>query len=145
MKTKNILLIQLAILIVIAIGLFLIYPKVGISISGNVVNFSGDGIIVISDNPDFINPRYVDLKNNSEIKLRPAVYYWKPDNGIIEGFVNSFVIDSEDDNIADETIIDRTDETESVNEDSVRVKIEKTDDGVIGRIVLGPEDQEEEK
>ena len=142
MKTRKIIMLQVLMLLVIAMALFLLYPRAEVSVSGNVVRFSGNAdIIVISENPDFTNPRFIDLSEFNEVvlNLKPGIYYWKPDNGIIEGFSDSFVIDSEVG-----LLINRTDnETDLVNVGNVKIKIEKSEGGVtVGRIILEPEQSE---
>ena len=65
------------IFIVLALALvFMLYPKTSMGVNGNAVSFnSGNAdVIIISENPDFSNPRYLDFGNESNLSfsLKPG-------------------------------------------------------------------------
>jgi hypothetical protein len=143
MKTKIIVLIQVAILAIVVIGLFALYPRAQVNVNGNFVKFNSINakVIVMSENPDFINPRYLDLNEigNVSFNLKPGTYYWKSDNGIIEGMKNEFTINSEVG-----LAINRTEnESDLVNVGNVKINVTKGKEGImVGHIILEPEQDE---
>ncbi len=129
--------VQIIFLMLIGIGIYLAYPKADVSVNGNFVKINSENskVIVISENPDFTNPRYFetgDIKNIS-FSLKPGTYYWKSDNGIIESFSNKFTIESE---VGME--IKRTgNQSNLVNVGNVKINVTRGKDGVmVGRIIL---------
>ncbi|MBD3252827.1 hypothetical protein GF386_03790 [Candidatus Pacearchaeota archaeon] len=141
-KHLHIILAQALFLIITFSFVFVFYPRTDVSISGNFVKFDSvnSDIIIISENSDFSNPSYIDLKklNNISFSLKPGSYYWKPSNGIIEGFTNKFIIKSEVG-----LGIERDENTSLVNIGNVKVNVTKNKEGVmVGRIILEPEESE---
>jgi len=134
--------IQLIFLAAVISLIYFIYPKTSAVIDGNSVRFSGNAnIIIISENPDFSNPRYINLDENiSIINLNPGTYYWKPANRFIEGLESKFTIESE----VGLKINQLENETELANVGNVRVNVTRSKDGVmIGHVILEPEEKQE--
>ncbi len=133
---------QVFLVVIIAIALFIFYPRAQIDINGNKVSFNSinANLIIISSNPDFSNPRYVGLNDSSiSFNLKPGTYYWKAGNSIIEGFSKEFKIES---NVGLE-IIEKDGNKELQNVGNVKVNISKTNDGgFVGRIILEPDASE---
>jgi len=145
MKKHNKLMIigQVIFVAVVLAGIYFAYPRTDISVTGNVVeiNSANAKVIIISENPDFSNPWYVDTRftKNISFKLAPGKYYWKADNGLIEGVKNEFEIKSEVG-----LGIERDEDSELVNVGNVKLNITKSKGGVmIGQIILGPGKSEE--
>ena len=132
--------LQIIFLVLIGIIVYTIYPKTNLSVNGNIVKFSSinSNVIIISENPDFSNPRYIDLNEtkNISLNLKLGRYYWKSDNGMVEGLKHEFVIESEVG-----LMVDRNEnETDLVNIGNVKINVTKNEDGVmIGHIILEQE------
>ncbi|MEM0465641.1 MAG: hypothetical protein QXW97_02995 [Candidatus Pacearchaeota archaeon] len=139
-KNLIIVLTQVGFVILVLICIYVLYPKSEISINGNFVKFSSINakVITISENPDFSNPRYIDLTEvkNVGFNLNPGTYYWKADNGIISGLSNKFTIKS---NVG--LVINRTEnETNLVNIGNVKVNVTRDKSGsFVGHVILSPE------
>jgi hypothetical protein len=142
-KHIKIIAVQFLFLILIGIIIYMLYPKTNAVVNGNFVKFNSinANVIVISENPDFSNPRYIEMqgRNNISFDLKPGKYYWKSDNGIIEGLKNEFIIDSEVG-----LGINRTEnESNLVNIGNVKINITKTKNGMmVGHIILDVEESE---
>jgi len=143
---KNFIMIsmQLIFLVLVFAGMYLIYPKVNISVNGNFIKFDSinANVIIISKNPDFSNPNYLDLNElgNVSFRLDPGVYYWKSANRLIKGFGNEFVIESE----VGLSIDRNNEESELVNIGNVKINVSKNKDGImVGHIILEPEESKE--
>lgn len=148
-KHMKIILIQAVFLIGILIVLYMLYPKASFELTGDVVNFKAENanLIIISENPDFSNPRYLEIgkDKNVSFNLPPGIYYWKSSNGIVEGLKHEFKIESEvglkinrnkDENSENES--------ELVNIGNVKINVTKTKEGVmVGHIILEPDESEE--
>jgi hypothetical protein len=123
--------------------IYFVYPKTEAVINGNFVSFNSinANVIIISENPDFSNPKYLDLteRKNLSFNLEPGKYYWKADNSFIEGLKNEFIIESE---IG--LIINRSDnEADLVNVGNVRINVTRDNKGVmVGHIILEPDEAE---
>ncbi len=152
-KHRKIIVVQLIFLAVVFIVLYVLYPKADINISGNVVSFDSANAetIIISENPDFSNPRYIDIeeKGNLSFNLPPGTYYWKTTNGIIQGIEHELIINSE---VGMKISRDESNESKLVNIGNVKVNVTKNQKGVmVGHIVLEPnqskeiQDKEDEK
>lgn len=134
---------QAIFLVLVLAGIFFIYPRANVYVNGNIARFDSinANVIVISENPDFSNPRYIDFSEskNFSFDLRPGTYYWKSDNGIIEGMSHEFTIDSEVG-----VSINRSDnESNLVNVGNVKVNVTKNENGVmVGRIILEPDESQ---
>lgn len=143
MKIKIIILQGILLLVVLTL-IYIFYPKVDISVNGSIVKFDSIDVdvIIISENLDFSNPRYLDLSETDSIflDLKPGTYYWKGDNGLIEGLGKKFIIESE----VGLGIEREGEESDLTNVGNVRVNISKSESGVmVGHIILEPEDSEE--
>jgi len=133
---------QLIFLILIGIAIFFIYPRVQFNLDGNNVNFKSinANVVILSANPDFSNPRFVDINDSVSFNLKPGKYYWKASNGVIESFSNEFNIDSE----VGLEIIEKNDKKILQNVGNVRVNVTKTTEGrFVGHIILEPDTGEE--
>jgi len=98
-------------------------------------------VIIISENPDFSNPIYLNVseKNNVSLILEPGKYYWKADNFIIQGLKNEFIIESE----VGLGINRIENETDLVNIGNVKINVTKSDNGImIGHVILEPDESE---
>lgn len=144
MKTsKLIIMSQTGFLILVLALLYVLYPKSSVSVNGDFVKFSSINadVIMISENPDFSNPRYINFSEakNLTYNLSPGTYYWKADNGIIKGFSNKFTIDSKV-----EMKIERNEnETNLVNIGNVKINVSKDQEGtIVGHVILSPEQAE---
>jgi hypothetical protein len=139
MNTKSIIIGQ-AVFLVLALSLvYIAYPKASVNISGNAALFNSESsdTIIISSNPDFSNPRYIDIGKggNLSFNLKPGVYYWKSSNKLIEGMARKFEIISE---------VGLGVENDSlVNIGNVRVNVTKSKEGIMmGYIILEPDEKE---
>lgn len=140
MKNKTIVFAQLMLLFIIGIVIYLVYPRTLFEINGNVVRFDSMNaeVIILSENPDFSNPRYIDVNGNVSLNLKPGTYYWKASNGIIQGLKKEFIISSE---VGLE--IEKENGTELVNVGNVKVNVTKEDGVMVGHIILEPNESEE--
>ncbi len=130
-------------LVLVLTVIYFVYPKTEIIVNGNLVDFNSinANVIIISENPDFSNPRYLDAEKGKKVsfELRPGTYYWKADNGIIEGLENKFTIESE----VGLGINKTENETDLVNIGNVKINVTKNKEGVmVGHIILEPEESE---
>lgn len=142
MKHKLFIIVQLILVVAVLVGIFVLYPRASLELSGNTVRFSAGNarLIVLSNSPDFSNPRYIDIKDNVTFNLKPGTYYWKASNGIIESFSDEFRIDSE----VGLQILEKNDSYELKNVGDVKINVSRTSDGrFVGRIILEPEQAEE--
>jgi hypothetical protein len=136
-----------AILLIFVFGIiYFIYPKAEIHVNGNVVNFNSINakVVTISKNSDFSNPRYLDMTRikNISLNLVSGIYYWKADNGIVEGLKKEFVIGSEVGLNANNS----GNNTNLVNVGNVKINVTKTEEGVlVGHIILEPEESQDVK
>lgn len=136
-----------AIFLIAVLGIiYIIYPKTDIELSGNVVNFNAENanLIIISENPDFSNPRYIEIKENENLtlNLNPGTYYWKSSNDMIEGLKHEFKIESE---VGMKINRNESEENESdlVNIGNVKINVTKTKEGtMVGHIILEPDESE---
>lgn len=143
MKIKKIILIQAGFLAIVLTGIYFVYPKTELSVSGNSVKFDSinTDMIMISNNPDFSNSRYIELREIKEfsVTLKPGTYYWKPVNNLIQGFGNKIIIESE----VGMKIERSQEETELVNIGNVKMNVTKGENGtMVGHIILEPDELE---
>lgn len=138
--------IQVIFVVVALAVLYFLYPKTSMNLEENLVRFNSINakVIMISENPDFSNPRYLDTKKGKEVlfELPPGTYYWKADNGIIEGLKNEFTIESEV-GLEIKRNQSKENEGELVNIGNVKINVTKSKEGVmVGHIILEPEESE---
>lgn len=135
---KNKLIIgQVIFLAAVFAAIYLLYPKINVKISGNIVNFNSinANLIIISENPDFSSPIYLIAEKNTSIDLKPGTYYWKPSNNLIQGIAKKLIIKPEN----GEEI---KNESESLNTENVKINVTKTKEGaLVGRIILEPDEE----
>lgn len=130
-------------LVMVITALYFMYPRAEINVNGNFVKFNSinANVIIISENPDFSNPRYINLNEtkNFSFNLSPGKYYWKSDNGVISGFKNEFTIDSKVG-----LLINRSEnESDLVNVGNVKINVTKSEGGImVGHIILEPDERE---
>ncbi len=139
MRHKWFILGQLILVALFLVAVFIFYPRANLELNGNTVMFSSGNakLIIISNNPDFSNPRFVDIEENVSFNLKPGTYYWKASNGIIEGFSDEFTIDSD----VGLQIIEKDGNYTLKNVGDVKINVSKTKDGgFVGRIILEPDD-----
>lgn len=132
---------QVIFLVIVLSVVYLLYPRTNVEVDGNAIDFTSinANVIMISENPDFSNPRYLDVskEKNVSFNLRPGTYYWKAYNNYIEGLRNEFKIESE---VGME--IDK-EESDLINIGNVKINVTKTDEGImIGHIILEPNESE---
>jgi hypothetical protein len=136
---KKIIMMQAIFLIGIAIAIFIFYPKMKIEVNGSNLNFNSinANAILISDNAEFSNARYVELGKGEEVNLnlKPGTYYWKASNKYLEGIKQKIEIDSE---------VGMKIENESIeNIGNVKINVTKNSQGeLIGHVILEPEQAE---
>lgn len=144
-KHIKIIMVQGIFLAVALIALYLLYPKINVDIDGTLVRFSSinANVVIISENPDFSNPRYLELgeRKNITFDLRPGTYYWKASNNLIEGLEKEFTIESE---VGMKVDIKEGNESKLVNIGNVKLNVTKNKEGMmVGHIILEPEESEE--
>jgi len=143
-KNMKIIAVQSAFLLMVLLLIYFLYPKVNVDVDESWVRFQSINakVIMISNNPDFSNPRFLDFseRNNFSYNLEPGTYYWKSSNNLINGLQNKFTIESEVG-----LGIDREDENTSlINVGNVKINVTKNKDGVmVGHIILEPEETQE--
>lgn len=139
-RNKKIIAIQAIFLIGVFVFILFAYPRTNVNVKGNAVMFDSinTNTITISENPDFSNPRFIDINKNVTIYLKPGTYYWKAGNGLIEGLSGEFVIDSE----LGLAINRDENETNLVNVGNVKINVTKTGDIFVGYIILEPNETE---
>ena len=143
-KHIKIIMVQVIFLVAVLIAIYFLYPKTEINVNENIVDFKSinANVIIISENPDFSNPRYLEIEEggNATLNLDPGTYYWKADNGIIGGMKNEIVIKSE---VGLE--INRTEnKSELVNIGNVKINVTRNEEGVlVGYVTLEPDKSEE--
>jgi len=136
--------IQAIFLIAVLIVIYFLYPKTEVNVNENLVDFKSinANVIIISENPDFSNPRYLKIEEggNAALNLNPGTYYWKADNGIIEGMKNEIIIKSE---VGIE--INRTEnKSELINIGNVKINVTRNEEGVlVGYVTLEPDESKE--
>lgn len=149
--------VQALVLAVIGIVLFALYPKAEMELNGNFVKFRGinSNVIIISENPDFSNPRYFDVSKGIEgengkemsFELAPGKYYWKSSNGYIEGLEKQFEIKSEVGMKIErecEGEICEENESELVNVGNVKINVTQSKEGImVGHIILEPDQSQQ--
>jgi len=142
MNNKKIIMMQTIFLIAVIIVVYFLYPRAEIDVNGEWVRFDSinANVIMISENPDFSNPRFLDLseRDNISFNLNPGTYYWKSDNGIIQGLKNQFIIDSEIGLGVNQT----EDDLDLVNIGNVKINVTKEGGVMVGHIVLEPDESE---
>ena len=130
---------QLAFLAIVLSMIYFLYPRADMSLEGNVIRIdSGNAnLIILSENPDFSNPRYLEINENISLTLKPGTYYWKTSNNYIEGISRKFSIDSE-------VGLKIDNESSLVNIGNVKINVSRTKEGVmLGHIILEPNESEE--
>jgi hypothetical protein len=143
-KHKYMIIGQVVFLVLVLAAVYYLYPKTNVNVSGNFVRFDSinANVIIMSDNPDFSNPRYIDTSElkNFTLNLVPGTYYWKSDNGIIEGISHKFVIESD----VGLKINRSENETDLVNIGNVKINVTKDDKGIlVGHVILEPDETDE--
>ena len=136
--------IQAIFLIIVLAAIYFIYPRTSVDVQGNSIQFKSmnANVIILSENPDFSNPRYLDLEEgkNISINLNPGKYYWRASNDLIEGLKKEFTIESE---VGMKMEIEEN-ASRLVNVGNVKINVSKTRDGMmVGHIILEPEEGEE--
>lgn len=131
---------QIAFILLVGSLVYVMYPRVDLSVTGNVVGIDSvnTNAIILSKNPDFSNAQYIRLDEleDSSFEIEPGVYYVKASNRLIKGFDKEILIESE-------VALD-VDGNELINIGNVKLNVQEEEDGIlVGHIVLGPEDSEE--
>jgi hypothetical protein len=135
---------QIIFLLGVSLIVYFLYPRTGVEISGTVVRFNSinANVIILSENLDFSNPRYLDFeeRKNISFSLKPGTYYWKASNGYIEGLKKEFTIDSE----VGMKIDVEENSTKLANIGNVKLNVSKNSQGMmVGHIILEPSEEEE--
>jgi len=143
-KHIKIIIAQMLFLVVILSVIYILYPRTEITLNKDFVSFNSinANVIIISENPDFSNSKYLDLseRKNISLSLGPGTYYWKSDNGFVQGMKNEFTIESE----VGLNINRGENKTDLVNVGNVKINVTKDEKGVmVGHVILGPEESEE--
>jgi hypothetical protein len=142
-KHMKIIMAQMIFLVVILSVVYILYPRTEIILNKDFISFNSinANVIIISENPDFSNPKYLDLseRKNISLSLEPGTYYWKSDNGVIQGLKKEFTIESE----VGLNINREENKTDLINVGNVKINVTKDDKGtIVGHIILGPEESE---
>jgi len=142
-KHMKIIMAQMIFLVVILSVVYILYPRTEVILNKDFVSFNSinANVIIISENPDFSNPKYLDLseRKNISLSLEPGTYYWKSDNGVIQGLKNEFTIESE----VGLSINRGENKTDLINVGNVKINVTKDEKGVmVGHVILGPEESE---
>jgi len=152
MNHKTIIIGQVVFLALVIILLYNFYPKVEFSVNGNIVKFNSvnSNVIIISKNPDFSNPRYINFeKEDTFVQLDPGKYFWKPANNLIKGFKKELEIKSNvgiaifrnESEIDSEYQSEGNESAKIKNIGNVKINVTKREDGVmVGHIILEPEE-----
>lgn len=140
MISKKIIMIEIIFLVIIGISIFIFYPKMKIEVNGSNLNFNSinANAVLISDNAEFSDARYVEIGKGEEVNLnlKPGTYYWKASNNYLEGMKQKIEIDSE-------VGMKIENESELVNIGNVKINVTKNKDGeLIGHVILEPEQAE---
>ena len=138
---KKIIILQAVFIAIALLVLYFLYPKTKAEISGNAIIFDNDNakFLIISENSDFSNARYIEISGNLSLSLKPGAYYWKTTNGIIESIAKKLVIESE----VGIKIENSENESQIVNIGNVQLNVTKNKDGtMVGNIILEPEEKE---
>ncbi|OGJ17935.1 hypothetical protein A3K73_02565 [Candidatus Pacearchaeota archaeon RBG_13_36_9] len=135
---------QIIFLFAVVLIVYLLYPRTEVNIEGTVVKFNSinANVIIISENPDFSNPRYLNFeeRKNISFSLKPGTYYWKASNGYIEGVKKEFTINSE----VGMKIDVEENNTKLVNIGNVKLNVSKNSEGMmVGHIILETEEEKE--
>ncbi len=144
-KYMKILVVLQAVLVIgVLSGVYFLYPKISMNVEGTVVNFQriNANVIIISENPDFSNPRYLDFegRDNISFSLKPGTYYWKASNEYLEGLKKDFTIDSE---VGMKVEVDEKG-SKLINVGNVILSVIRNKEGVmVGHIILEPNSSEE--
>ena len=136
---KKIITIQVAFIILILIAIYFLYPKVKVDTNGTLVKFGtiNANVVMLSKNPDFSNPRYLDFQEKEDITfdLQPGKYYWKPSNNLISGLTKELTIDSK--------VGMEINNSNLKNTGNVKINITENNRGVlVGHIILEPNQEE---
>jgi hypothetical protein len=133
----KIILVQ-GIFLVLVLGLiYYMYPRTQVDVKADWVNFNSINakVIMISENPDLSNPRYIEIEPGKKLsyELYPGTYYYKSDNGIIQGLKNEFKIDSR----VGLNLKDKGNQSDLVNVGNVRINVTRARNGMmVGHIIL---------
>jgi hypothetical protein len=135
--------LQIIIILVVLAVVYFLYPKIDVSIDGTQVNFKAinANVIVLSENPDFSNSRYLDFeeRDNISFSLNPGTYYWKASNGYIEGLAKEFTIESE---VGMKLEVEEQ-EANLTNIGNVKLNVSRNEKGMmVGHIILEPSQAE---
>jgi hypothetical protein len=139
-KHKMMIVVQVLFLVIVITGIYFYYPKTNVDLKDDWATFKtiNANVIMLSDNPDFSNPRYIDLseRKNMTYNLKPGTYYWKSDNGVIESVSHKFTINS----TVGMEINGSSNESDLINIGNVKINVVKTGDGVmVGHVILEPD------
>jgi hypothetical protein len=141
-KHMKVIIMQSVFLIGVLIAIYFLYPKMNVDVNGDRVRFNSINahVVMISENPDFSNPRYIDMNEieNVSFGLNPGTYYYKASNGFISGFKKEFTIGSE----VGMNLKKEGNETGLVNVGNVKINVTKKGGVMVGHIILEPEQEE---
>lgn len=131
---------QAIFLVIVICAVYFMYPRINVNMHENVINFKSinANVIIISENSDFSNPRYIQIGKNENISLNlnPGTYYLKSGNNYIESLKKKIEIKSE-------VGIEIENDSDLVNIGNVKVNVTKNSAGVmVGYIILEPNESE---
>jgi hypothetical protein len=135
---------QAAFLIVVLAAVYFLYPRTDVNVDGTIVKFRSINaqVVILSENPDFTNPRYLDFEDRKNISfsLRPGTYYWKASNGYLEGLAKEFTINSQVGMKMEVT--DNSSRLENVG--NVKLNVSRDSNGLmVGHIILETDEEKE--
>lgn len=144
----KVVILQVIFLVVIGVVLYVLYPRTILDVEGTAVNFKSvnANVIVLSENPDFSNPRYIDVEKGkeTEFELYPGTYYWKASNNYIESLKNEFTIESEVGMKINRGGKNEEENDSLVNIGNVKINVTKSKEGImVGHIILEPNEETE--
>ena len=136
-KHIKMLILQGIFIVLILSIIYYIYPKTEVEVIDDWVKFNSINakVIMISENSDFSNPRYIEIEPGKKLsyELNPGTYYYKSDNGLIEGLKNEFKIDSR----VGLNLEDKGNESDLVNVGNVKINVTRARNGMmVGHIIL---------
>jgi len=131
---KKFIIVQIAFILIVGSMIYVMYPNVELSVTGNVVGIDSvnTNAIILSKNPDFSNARYIRLDEleDSSFEIESGEYYVRGSNRLIKGFQKKILIESE--------VGLGINNSKLINIGNVKLNVTEEEGQLVGHIVLGP-------